>query len=134
MAFATIVCQQTLLILPTEEKYAMTNQLRRSVQAIPANIAEGYSRYHYLDNIRFCYIARGSLEETFSHITLALNLSYLDQNTYQNLNSELQVLRRMINGYIAFLKRSKQGENESNASFQVKEDTIDYEFNDIIEK
>jgi len=74
------------------------------------------------------------LEETFSHITLALNLSYLDQNTYQNLNSELQVLRRMINGYIAFLKRSKQGENESNASFQVKEDTIDYEFNDIIEK
>lgn len=124
MEFATLVCRQTLRLLPEEEKYALISQLRRSVQAIPANIAEGYGRYHYLDNIRFCYIARGSLEETFSHITLARNLDYLAESDYQQLVSEIQVLRRLINGYIAFLKRSKRGEDEPGAGLKVGENSI----------
>ncbi len=64
----------------------MTN-LRRSVQSIPANIAEGYGRFYYQESIRFCYIARGSLEETFNHITLAQQLHYLNDETFQSLAS-----------------------------------------------
>ena len=41
-----------------------------------ANIAEGYGRYHYLDSLRFFYIARGSLTETISHIITAHDLKY----------------------------------------------------------
>jgi len=55
------------------------------VQSIPANIAEGYGRYYYQDNVRFCYIARGSLEETLSHLVLAHELNYISTNTYELL-------------------------------------------------
>ena len=130
LEFATAVCRQTLPLLPDEEKYALKQQLRRSVQAIPANIAEGYGRYQYLDNIRFCYIARGSLEETFSHVTLARNLDYIDKNTCQHLISDIQILRRMINGYISFLKRSKRGENEPSPSQQIMDDNLNYDLGD----
>lgn len=77
IALAVQVCKQVLPLLPVQEKWSLADQLRRSVQSIPANIAEGYGRYYYQDSIRFCYIARGSLEETFSHLTLARELGYL---------------------------------------------------------
>jgi four helix bundle protein len=62
MALAVKVQQEILPLLPPEEKWAMAAQLRRSVQSIPGNIAEGYGRYYFQESVRFCYIARGSLE------------------------------------------------------------------------
>ena len=59
MDLAVKVYREIIPLLPVEEKYALASQLRRSAQSIPANIAEGYGRYYYQDNIRFCYIARG---------------------------------------------------------------------------
>ena len=44
-------------LLPPEEKYALSQQLRRASQSIPANIAEGHGRFYFQDNVRFCYIA-----------------------------------------------------------------------------
>ena len=44
--------------LPSEEKYNLTDQLRRAAVSVTLNIAEGYGRYHYLDSLRFFYIAR----------------------------------------------------------------------------
>jgi len=63
---ALLVCREVIPLLPAEEKYALAQQLRRAVQSAPANIAEGHGRYHYQDAIRFCYIARGSLQEALS--------------------------------------------------------------------
>jgi four helix bundle protein len=74
--FALKVYREVLPLLPPEEKYGLNQQIRRSVQSIPANIAEGYGRFYYQENIRFCYTARGSLMETLSHITLASHLAY----------------------------------------------------------
>ena len=109
---AVTVCREIVPLLPTEEKYALAAQLRRSVQSIPANIAEGYGRYYYQDNVRFCYIARGSLEETLSHLILAHKLGYLSDSDLQSRTRQIDEIRRILNGYISFLKRSKRGENE----------------------
>lgn len=44
--------------------YSLGDQLIRSVDSVAANISEGYGRFSFKDNIRFCYYARGSLFET----------------------------------------------------------------------
>ncbi len=124
--FATKVCREITPTFPKEEKWALINQTRRSAQSVPANIAEGYGRFYYQENVRFCYISRGSLEETFSHLTLAKRLGYLPDPIYNKINADIQELRRMLNGYIAFLKRSKRGANEPGANRSVREAPIPY--------
>ncbi len=55
---------------PTEEKYALTDNMRRASRSITENIAEGFGRFHYQENIQFCRISRGSLFElTDQYIT-----------------------------------------------------------------
>ena len=84
----------------------------------------------YQDSIRFCYIARGSLEESFSHLKLAQNLGYLQNDAFDQLFEDVQELRRMINGYISYLKRSKRGATEPGANLTVQEDSVDYIYDD----
>jgi len=110
------ICRNVLPAFPNHERFALTNQLRRSIQSIPANIAEGHGRYYYQDAIRFCYIARGSLEEARTQITLASRLNYLDQDIYVQLESRLVEIRSLLNGYIAYLKRIKRGAGEPGSS------------------
>ena len=129
LAFAVDVCKTILPKLPVQEKWSLSDQLRRSAQSIPANIAEGYGRFYFQESVRFCYIARGSLEETFSHLTLAHKLDYLDNATYKQLNNQIIELRRMISGYIAFLKESKRGASEPGSNHQVREDLPAYIIN-----
>jgi four helix bundle protein len=62
--------------LPDYERYNLSDQLRRASCSILLNIAEGYGRYHYLDRLRFLYIARGSLAETTSIFIIAASLNY----------------------------------------------------------
>ena len=119
-----MVCKQVIPSLPKEEKWALAEQLRRAVQSVPVNIAEGYGRYYYQDAVRFCYIARGSLEETSSHLTLANRLGYLESKSFDDWMNEIKELRQMLNGYIGFLKRSKRGANEPGSS--IREVTSDY--------
>ncbi len=126
LEFARLVCKEILPLLPFHEKRALAEQLRRSVQSIPANIAEGYGRYYFQESVRFCYIARGSLEETFSHLALAHELAYLPDETYKNLTAEIQELRGMLNGYIAYLKESKRGLSEPGSAVYVRESSFPY--------
>ncbi len=128
MAFAKEICQSVLPVLPFEEKWGLVHQLRRSAQSIPANLAEGYGRYYYQDSVRFCYIARGSLEETYSHLTLAYELGYLSQEEYSHLKDEIGELRRMINGYIVFLRKSKRGAAEPGAIHTIRDEDADVDY------
>ena len=69
--FALVVYKEVVQHMPADEKWNLTQQLKRAAQSIPANIAEGQGRYHFLDNVRFCYFARASLTEVQSHMALA---------------------------------------------------------------
>ncbi len=124
--FAVRINKVVLPLLPLEEKYALSQQMRRSSQSIPANIAEGHGRFYFQDNVRFCYIARGSLEETLSHIVYANRVGYLPDELYKNLVVDGENLNRLINGYIGFLKKSKQGANEPGANYIIREAASDY--------
>jgi four helix bundle protein len=126
LAFVVDVCKDILPKISAQEKWSLIDQLRRSAQSIPANIAEGYGRFYFQESVRFCYIARGSLEETFSHLTLAHQLGYFDYETYRKLNNQITEIRKMINGYITFLKGSKRGISEPGANHYVREDSEVY--------
>lgn len=124
--FAVRVHKEILPMLPVEEKYALSQQIRRSSQSIPANIAEGHGRFYFQENVRFCYIARGSLEETLSHIVYANQVGYIPEMLYKSLAVDGENVNRLINGYIGFLKKSKQGANEPGANYIVREHPADY--------
>ena len=124
--FAVRVHKEILPLLPSDEKWALASQIRRASQSIPANIAEGHGRFYFQDNVRFCYIARGSLEETLSHINYAFKVGYIPEVLYKSLITDGENLNRLINGYIGFLKKSKQGANEPGANYSVRESPSDY--------
>ncbi|GAB4504127.1 MAG: four helix bundle protein [Anaerolineales bacterium] len=131
IGFAVRIHKEFLPLLPAEEKYALSQQMRRSSQSIPANIAEGHGRFYFQDNVRFCYIARGSLEETLSHIVYAYKVGYLSDVLYKSISADGENLNRLINGYIGFLKRSKQGANEPGANYAIHEVSPNYIIEDV---
>lgn len=120
--FAVTVYKDVVPNLPADEKWNLSQQLKRAAQSIPANIAEGHGRYHYLDNARFCYFARGSLTEVQSHIELARDLGYLPEETYRRLTVNAESLGKQLNTFIAYLKRSKQGSDLPPAGHSMREE------------
>ncbi len=130
MDFAVRICQELLPVLPVQEKYALIDQIRRSAQSIPANIAEGHGRYYFQDGVRFCYIARGSLEETRNHLYFAFRMHYISEEVFARFNNESEYLRKILNGYITYLKKTKRGANEFGSYSQVHEAPSFYEIGD----
>ena len=62
---------------PMDERYALTDQVRRAVVSIPSNIAEGSGRSSNADYGHFLAIARGSLYETMTQLQVAVDLGYI---------------------------------------------------------
>lgn len=65
--------------IPHEENFRLIDQIKRSSRSVTTNIAEGYGRFHYLDNIKFCRDARGYLNQTFDHMTVAFDEKYITE-------------------------------------------------------
>ena len=92
---------------PREELYCLTSQIRRAVISISSNIAEGYGRYNFQENIQFCRIARGSLVEVLDQLYVALDEGYINQEKFNNLYNEGKSTERAVNGYIGFLREQQ---------------------------
>jgi len=118
MELSKRLCKYVAASFPPEEKYALGIKLKRSAQSIPANIAEGYGRFYFQEGIRFCYLARGSLEETLTHLHLAHELKYISDETFADLQKEIVLIRKLIGNYISFLKTCKRGSNEPGSSIR----------------
>jgi four helix bundle protein len=77
---------------PSDERYGLTSQLRRSAVSIPANIAEGFKKKGSGDKKRFLNIAQGSLEETRYYLILSEDLGYGDIRRIRELLIEVSQL------------------------------------------
>jgi four helix bundle protein len=124
--FAVTIYKKVVPLLPASEKYNLADQLRRAAASVPANIAEGHGRFYFQDNVRFCYMARGSLTEVQSHLSFAKELGYITQEIYASATREAEAVARAINGWIAYLKRAKTGMNEPGANHSVHEPQAPY--------
>jgi four helix bundle protein len=92
---------------PEYEKYRLSDQMLRSSRSAAANIAEGYGRYHYQENIQFCRQSRGSLYELIDHLVTAEECGYINENESNNLIEEIKTAIIVLNGYIKYLKKQK---------------------------
>jgi len=90
---------------PNDEAYGLTTQLRRAAVSVMANIAEGHHRSSHKERIQFLVIARGSVEEIRSHLSVAIGLEYISKSTFENLENRYSNLGRGINSFILALRK-----------------------------
>ena len=83
---------------PAEEKYALCDQIRRAAVSITSNIAEGMGRVSEKDKLHFIEFAFGSLYETMSQIEIALDLEYITQEEYNDVENQVTQIARMLSG------------------------------------
>ncbi len=98
--------------LPPEEKYALADQMRRAALSVTNNIAEGHGRWHYQENIRYCRIARGSVDELVDDFNTCEDEKYADPALVEEMKVQAYDLIRRINSYIAYLRKTKHGGEE----------------------
>jgi four helix bundle protein len=90
---------------PSDEKFRLKDQIIRSSRSIGNNIAEGHGRFHYIDASKFLVNARGSAAETIDHLIIAFDNGFIDDTTLETLKRDCEECMRMINGYIAYLRK-----------------------------
>ncbi len=97
---------------PKLENYHLTAQILDSSRSVTANIAEGFGRFHYQENIQFCRQTRGSLTETMEHMITAYDDKYIAKDILSETNKEYKECLKKLNGYIKYLKDTKSGNDK----------------------
>ena len=85
---------------PSDERFGLTAHLRRSASSIPSNIAEGCGREGEREFARFLSIAAGSASESEYQLLLARDLGYLQSDTHQKLDDQVNQVKRMLNSLL----------------------------------
>src|SRR5262245_15874960 len=83
---------------PEDERFGLTNQLRRSSVSISSNIAEGSSRSSRIDFNRFIEIAYGSLSESVSELRIAQKQKFVSNTAFERTYKEAEELAKMLSG------------------------------------
>lgn len=92
---------------PTSENYGLKSQLTRAAVSVMSNIAEGFHRYSKKEFINFLIISRGSIAEAQSHLFVALDLGYIQEEQFNSLYDESTGIFKQINALIRYLRTSK---------------------------
>jgi len=75
-----VMSYKVVIKLPLNEQFGLSSQLRRAAGSIPANIAEGFGRWHAKDFVRFLLIANGSVKELETHLLIAARLGLVQRS------------------------------------------------------
>lgn len=84
---------------PKSETYGLLSQIRRAAISIPSNIAEGSSRNSDKELCRFLDISIGSCFELETQLILSKELNYLDKDRFNELESKISELQKMLFGF-----------------------------------
>jgi four helix bundle protein len=106
------VAKQVIPALPKDERYRLGDQLLRAARSTTSNIAEGYGRFHYLDNAKFCSNARGSCWEVLDHLVTGNDEEFLPVELLAEGRVLVGHAVRLLNGYMNYLKRAHTPNND----------------------
>ena len=96
----TLEIYRTTKTFPADERFALTDQMRRAAISVISNIAEGFGRNTAKDKTHFYSMAKGSLLELQSQIIISNDLEYLDKNTLTELNEHIIHTAKLLGGLI----------------------------------
>ena len=83
---------------PRKEDFGLSTQMRRAVVSVPSNIAEGLTRKTNKDKLHFLNMAQASLSEIDTQVEIAMNLGYLEKETYDSTQSRLVEVQMLLSG------------------------------------
>ena len=84
-------------LLPKEELYALSDQMRRAVVSIPSNISEGLGRNSDKEFVQFLSVSRGSLWELETQLEVCERLNYIDNAKTSKARNLITEISKMIN-------------------------------------
>lgn len=105
--FAKLIINLTETINTKNKHYRLIEQLESASTSVALNIAEGSGRYSRKEFVRFLYIARGSLYETVTLLTIFKNNNWINAKQFLDLNNFSDILGKMLSGLINSLKPAK---------------------------
>ena len=92
-------------LFPSDERFALANQLERAAVSISSNISEGSSRSSDTDFAHFLEISLGSAFEVETQLTIALKLQYIDIDTHNSLIAQIDVIEKGLGKFIGILRK-----------------------------
>jgi len=93
---------------PKDEKYRIVDDMIRASRSTTHNIAEGFGRFHYQENIQFCRVSRGSLYELKDQLICSLDEGFIKAYEYQEGMELIDKAIPLVNGYINYLGKRKE--------------------------
>lgn len=93
---------------PKVEKFALIYDMKRAARSTTHNIAEGFGRFHFQENIQFCRHSRGSLYELIDQLVTSKDDGYLSEKEYEKGRELISKALALLNGYINYLSRQKK--------------------------
>ena len=90
---------------PDKEKFALSNDMTRAARSATHNIAEGFGRFHFQENVQFCRQSRGSLDEVLDQLITAFDEKYITEDEYKRGKELVDKSLALLNGYINYLLR-----------------------------
>lgn len=93
---------------PSEEKFGLTNQIRRAAVSVTSNIAEGFSRRTPNDKIYFYAVAQGSLTELQNQLLIARDLKYIKTEVFKKTAQKTIIVHKLITGLIKSINKKKR--------------------------
>ncbi|MFH1822131.1 MAG: four helix bundle protein [Patescibacteria group bacterium] len=101
---ARLLCQGVYIITksyPKSEEYILKKHLRESARGVASNIAEGFGRYYFKENLRFYGIAKGCLNEVKSDLFISFDVGYISSELLQKFLKQIEKVEAKINGLIS---------------------------------
>jgi four helix bundle protein len=96
--------------LPREEDYLLKPQMKRAKVSVTNNIAEGFGRYHYQENMQFCRHSRASVCELIDDFNECYDEGYIDEKYWNALKSDAYLLIKVLNAYITSIRQHRDNQ------------------------
>lgn len=104
---AVILGYKFTTTFPKEERFGITDQIRRALVSITSNIAEGWGHFHFANKTRYYYQARESSCEVQNQLIVAKDLKMLSMTEYDTLKQVVFHGFKLINGLIRSIERTQ---------------------------